>query len=129
MSYYNEITLFFSTKRNAIMSKNISFSIYSLLGIIEAKHNFLWADGLHRQVLIAVLDAERTGLRLTNQHIVDLQLSSRSSTYRKISDLKQSGFLSEIWEDTNCYLTLGPAADKMLSDTDNKLKAIRQKAD
>jgi hypothetical protein len=43
--------------------------------------------------------------------------------------LKQSGFLSEIWEDTNCYLTLGPAADKMLSDTDNKLKAIREKAD
>ena len=108
------------------MPKNISFSIYSLLGIIEAKHNFLWANGLHRQVLMAVLDAERTGLRMTNQHIVDLNLTSRSSTYRKISDLKQSGFLSEIWDDTTCYLKLGPAANNMLADADNTLKAISE---
>jgi hypothetical protein len=111
------------------MSKNISFSIYSLLGIIEAKHNFLWADGLHRQVLIAVLDAERTGLRLTNQHIVDLNLTSRSSTYRKISDLKQSGFLSEIWDDNICYLALGSAAISLFAAADNKLKAQIEKSD
>jgi len=111
------------------MNHSLSFKIYSLLNTLEKKHNLLWADGLHRQVLIAVLDAERTGLRLNNQHIVDMELSSRSSTYRKISDLKQSGFLSEIWEDTNCYLTLGPAADKLLSDADNKLKALSEKAD
>jgi len=104
------------------MSKNISFSIYSLLGIIEAKHNFLWADGLHRQVLIAVLDAERKGLRLTNQHIVDMKLSSRSSTYRKISDLKDKDFISDIWDDDIFYLTLGTAAISMIAAVDNKLK-------
>ena len=110
------------------MPKNISFSIYSLLGIIEAKHNFLWANGLHRQVLMAVLDAERTGLRMTTQHIVDLNLTSRSSTYRKISDLKQSGFLSEIWDDNVCYLALGTATIAMFAAADNKLKAISEKA-
>ena len=110
------------------MPKNISFSIYSLLGIIEAKHNFLWANGLHRQVLMAVLDAERTGLRMTNQHIVDLNLTSRSSTYRKISDLKQSGFLSEIWDDNVCYLALGTATIAMFAAAYNKLKAISEKA-
>ena len=111
------------------MPKNISFSIYSLLGIIEAKHNFLWADGLHRQVLIAVLDAERTGLRLTNQHIVDLNLTSRSSTYRKISDLKERSFLSDIWDDNICYLTLGSAAINMIAAADNRMKALSEKSD
>ena len=74
------------------MNIGIGTKIYLLLSTLEAKHNLLWADGLHRQVLMAVLAAEGTGLRLTNQHIVDLNLSSRSTTYRKISDLKQSGF-------------------------------------
>ena len=111
------------------MKIGIGTKIYLLLSTLEAKHNLLWADGLHRQVLMAVLDAERTGLRLTNQHIVDMKLSSRSSTYRKIADLKQSGFLSDIWDDTICYLTLGPAAISMLVDADNTMKAIIEKTD
>ena len=111
------------------MSKNISFIVYSLLGIIEAKHKLLRADGLHRQVLIAVLDAERKGLKLTNQHIVDMKLSSRSSTYRKISDLKKWGFISEIWDDNTCFVTLGTAAYKMLADADKRLKVVCEEAD
>jgi len=111
------------------MNIGIGTKIYLLLSTIEAKHNLLWADGLHRQVLMAVLAAEGTGLRLTNQHIVDLNLTSRSSTYRKISDLKQSGFLSEIWDDNVCYLGLGSAAIGMFAAADNKLKAIFEKAD
>jgi hypothetical protein len=78
---------------------------------------------------MAVLDAQRSGLRLTNQHIVDLNLTSRSSTYRKIADLKQSGFLSDIWDDNVCYLALGSAAIDMFAAADNELKAISEKAD
>ena len=37
------------------MNHSLSFKIYSLLNTLEKKHNLLWADGLHRQVLIAVL--------------------------------------------------------------------------
>ena len=114
---------------NFIMNISIGTSIYLLLSTLEAKHNLLWADGLHRQVLMAVLDAQRSGLKLTNQHIVDMKLSSRSSTYRKIADLKQSGFLSDIWDDTIFYLTLGPAAISMLADADNTMKAIIEKTD
>jgi hypothetical protein len=112
-----------------IMNIGIGTKIYLLLSTLEAKHNLLWADGLHRQVLMAVLDAQRSGLRLTNQHIVDLNLTSRSSTYRKIADLKQLGFLSDIWDDTICYLTLGPAAIILLSDADNTMKAFSEKTD
>ena len=111
------------------MNIGIGKKIYLLLSTLEAKHNLLWADGLHRQVLMAVLDAERTGLRLTNQHIVDLNLTSRSSTYRKIFDLKEWGFLSNIWDDNTCFLTLGPAAYKMLADADKRLKVVCEEAD
>ena len=111
------------------MNIGIGTKIYLLLSTLEAKHNFLWADSLHRQVLMAVLDAERTGLRLTNQHIVDLNFTSRSSTYRKISDLKETHFLSDIWDDNICYLTLGSAAINMIAAADNKLKAISEKSD
>ena len=111
------------------MNHSLSFKIYSLLNTLEKKHNLLWADGLHRQVLIAVLDAERTGLRLNNQHIVDLNFTSRSSTYRKISDLKETHFLSDIWDDNICYLTLGSAAIGMIAAADNKIKAQIEKSD
>ena len=110
------------------MSTQISTKMYLLLSTLEAKHNLLWADGLHRQILMAVLAGERKGLRTTNQHIVGLNLTSRSSTYRKISDLKEWGFLSEIWDDTICYLKLGDAAISMFAAADDKLKAIFEKA-
>ena len=111
------------------MYADISKKIYLLLSTLEAKHDLLWADGLHRQVLMFVLDAERTGVRVSNQQIVDLNLTSRSSTYRKISDLKQSGFLSEIWDDNICHLVLGSAAISMFAAADKKLKALSEKAD
>ena len=111
------------------MNIGIGNKIYHLISTLEAKHKLLWADGLHRQILMAVVDAHRTGLRMTNQKIADLGLTSRSSTYRKISDLKQSGFLSDIWDDNVCYLSLGPSAIAMLADADNKLKAMSEKAD
>ena len=111
------------------MSHTIAMKFYSLLLQLENKHNFDWADGLHRKILKAVMDAHRNNIRLNNNHIVELNLTSRSSTYRKIADLKQFGFLSETWDDMTCYLTLGPAAIEMLADTDNKLKAIDEKPD
>ena len=111
------------------MSHTIATKFYSLLMQIENKHNFDWADGLHRKILKAVMDAHLNNIRLNNNHIVDLNLTSRSSTYRKIADLKQFGFLSETWDNMICYLTLGPAAIEMLADTDKKLKALNEKPD
>ena len=110
------------------MKLGIGTKIYYVLSLLEAKHNMLWADGLHRQILMAVLASQRNGLKISNQQIIDLNLTSRSSTYRKISDLKQSGFLSEIWDDNVCYLALGTATIAMFAAADNKLKAISEKA-
>lgn len=111
------------------MSQSIALKVYSLLSQVEKKHNFNLADGLHRQIFLAVMDGNDKGMRFTNQHIVDLNFTSRSSTYRKIADLKEWGFLSDMWDDTICYLKLGPSANDMLADAEKKLQVISAKTD
>lgn len=111
------------------MNTSMAIKLYCLLSTLEAKHNLLWTDGLHRKILMAVLDAHRNGLRYSTYQIVDLDFTSRSSTYRKISDLKISGFLSEIWDENTCYLTLGPSSIAMIADADIMVKNFSAKTD
>ena len=90
------------------MSKSLALRLYQLLGVLEKSHGLADFDGLHRQVLNAVIEAHIAGTSITNQDIVELGITSRSSTYRKITDLKASGFLEDTWEQGVCYLSLGP---------------------
>jgi DNA-binding IclR family transcriptional regulator len=106
------------------MKTSIGFNIYSLLGVLEKKHNLMWADGLHRQVLMSVLEAHSSGVSISNQQIVDKGFTSRSSTYRKIAELKQLGFLSEKWNNATCNLELGPAALELIKDAEKDISSI-----
>jgi hypothetical protein len=48
------------------MKTSIGLKIYSLFGMLETKHNLTWADGLHRQVFMAVLEAQNSGVDISN---------------------------------------------------------------
>ena len=72
-------------------------------------------DGLHRQVLNAVIDANISGESITSQDIVEIGITSRSSIYRKIGDLKDAGFINEAWDKGVCYLVIGPECKKHLT--------------
>ena len=111
------------------MKTNIGFKIYSLLGILETKHNLTWADGLHRQVLMAVLDAQIADNTISNQQIVEKGFTSRSSTYRKIADLREHDFLSDKWDNAICNLELGPAALELIRDADVNLRDLLETTD
>jgi DNA-binding IclR family transcriptional regulator len=111
------------------MKTNIGFKIYSLFGMLETKHNLTWADGLHRQVFMAVLEAQNSGVDISNQQIVEKGFTSRSSTYRKIADLRQLGFLSEKWNNSTCNLELGPAALELIRDADVNLRDLLETTD
>jgi len=97
--------------------------------MLETKHNLLWADGLHRQVFMAVLEAQNSGVDISNQQIVEKGFTSRSSTYRKIADLRQLGFLSEKWNNSTCNLELGPAALELIRDADVNLRDLLETTD
>ena len=111
------------------MKTSIGFNIYSLLGVLEKKHNLMWADGLHRQVLMSVLEAHTLGVSISNQQIVDKGFTSRSSTYRKIADLREHNFLSDKWDNAICNLELGPAALELIKDADVNLRDLLETTD
>jgi len=77
------------------MSKNMSMNVVSLLSTLEKRHDMGELDSLHWDVLIAVMEAQRASKSMTNQNLVDCKFTSRSSTYRKIADMRKLGILAE----------------------------------
>ena len=71
-----------------------------------------------------MIDAQDAGKSIVIQDIVDLGLTSRSSTYRKVSDLKENGFLVDRWERGVCYLDLGPECKQHFSKVEDILRAL-----
>ena len=106
------------------MPQSLALRLYRLLGILEKSHGLARFDGLHRQVLNAVIEAQIAGKSITSQDIVDMGLTSRSSTYRKVSDLKENAFLVDRWEKGVCYLDLGPGCNEHFSKVDDLLRTL-----
>ena len=94
-----------------------------LLGKIETKHQFTELDGLHRMILFQILDTCFSGNNITINQILDKKLSSRSSVYRKISDLKKYEFITEKWDGYICHLVPTKKIDHILSDIENWLNS------
>lgn len=102
----------------------VAMRLYQMLGILEKSHGLTVYDGLHRQVLNAVIDAHVAGHNITNQDIVDLGFTSRSSTYRKIGELKFGGFLADEWNQGICNLKLGPKSLEHFERVADELKVL-----
>lgn len=73
---------------------------------------------------MSVLEAQTAGVPISNQQLVEKGFTSRSSTYRKITELKKFGFLSDRWNNATCHLELGPAALELMQDAENNISAI-----
>ena len=106
------------------MSQSLGLRLYQLLGVLEKSHGLAVFDGLHRQVLNAVIDANISGESITSQDIVEIGITSRSSIYRKIGDLKDAGFISEAWDKGVCYLVIGPECKKHLIKLGNAMGSL-----
>jgi len=94
-----------------------------LIGQLETKHQFAELDGLHRVILFQILDACFSGQNITINQILDKKLSSRSSVYRKISDLKKYEFIIENWDGFICHLVPAKKISHILSDIENWLNS------
>jgi hypothetical protein len=96
-------------------------NLFTLLGILEKKHNLTVLDGLHRQVLYFVMDCFAKGGAVSTTGVVEQNFTSRSSTYRKISDLRQMGFLAEQWQEGVCLILPGPKLDEFIAELGNEV--------
>jgi hypothetical protein len=103
-------------------------SVVSLLAQSEKRHAMGGLDSLHRDVFVAVMQAQRAGKTITNQDIVDMKFTSRSSTYRKIADMRKLEILAEKWNKGTCVLELGAKAEAFFEETDKALRALMQPA-
>ena len=110
------------------MSKNLSMSVISLLASFEKRNDMGGLDSLHWDVLIAVMEAQRVSQAMTNQDLVDCKFTSRSSTYRKIADMRKLGILAEKWDKGTCILELGPKAEAFFEEAGAALKTLSEKA-
>ena len=106
------------------MSRNLSMSVVSLLANLEKRHAMGGLDSLHWDVLIAIMEANRVSKSMTNQDLVDCKFTSRSSTYRKIADMRQLGILVEKWDKGTCMLELGPKAEAFFEEAGAALKTL-----
>ena len=96
-------------------------NLFTLLGILEKKHNLTPLDGLHRQVLYFVMDCFAKDGAVSTVNVVEQHFTSRSSTYRKISDLRQMGFLAEDWREGVCMILPGPKLDDFIAELGNEV--------
>jgi hypothetical protein len=55
---------------------------------------------------------------------VDCKFTSRSSTYRKIADMRKLGILAEKWDKGICNLELGPKAHAFFEEAATALKSL-----
>lgn len=75
-----------------------------LIGSLETEYQFSELDGLHRVILFQIIDTCFKGNHITMNQILERKLSSRSSVYRKIADLKRGEFITEQWDGYICHL-------------------------
>ncbi len=90
------------SKNNTKLTQSQKFLM--LIGSLETEYQFADLDGLHRIILFQILDACFSGNNITVNQILERKLSSRSSVYRKISDLKKDEFITEEWYGYICHL-------------------------
>ena len=109
------------TQKDGVLTQAQKFLM--LIGQLETKHQFSDLDGLHRIILFQIMDTCFSGGNITINQILDKKLSSRSSVYRKISDLKKYEFITENWDGFICHLVPTKKISHILSDIEHWLNS------
>ena len=70
--------------------------LLSMLNMLERKHGIVNLDGHQREFLEIIVRQNAAGQIITPNDLVDLNLTSRSSTYRKLADLRELNLIKEL---------------------------------
>jgi hypothetical protein len=64
------------------------------------------------------------GQIITPNDLVDLNLTSRSSTYRKLADLRELNLIKEDWIDGQCQLSAADGTKEFINSLQNGIQFI-----
>ena len=99
--------------------------LLSMLNTLEREHGLLNLDGHQRLFLEAIVSRTVAKQQVTPNDLVDMNLTSRSSTYRKIAELRSLNLITEEWIGGKCCLTPSHATTDFAEKLEIGFKALK----
>ena len=96
-----------------------------MLNTLEREHGLLNLDGHQRLFLEAIVSRSAAKQHVTPNDLVDMNLTSRSSTYRKIAEVRALDLVSEEWIDGKCCLSPSHATTNFIEKLEIGFKALK----
>ncbi|MFZ4787670.1 MAG: hypothetical protein ACOYLL_06245 [Beijerinckiaceae bacterium] len=95
-----------------------------MLNMLERKHGIVNLDSHQREFLEIIVRQNAAGQIITPNDLVDLNLTSRSSTYRKLADLRELNLIKEDWIDGQCQLSAADGTKEFINSLQNGIQFI-----
>jgi hypothetical protein len=104
--------------------------LLTMLNMLERKHGIMNLDPHQRQFLEFIVRKDAEKQIVTPNDLVDLNLTSRSSTYRKLADLRTLNLIKEEWVDGQCHLSAAQGTTEFVNSLQHgiHLLATNEKA-
>ena len=99
--------------------------LLSMLNTLEREHGLLDLDGHQRLILEEIVSRTAANQYVTPNDLVEMNLTSRSSTYRKIAELRALDLVSEEWIDGKCCLSPSHATTNFIEKLEIGFKALK----
>ncbi len=98
--------------------------LLNLLNMLERKHGITNLDSHQREFLEFIVRQGAAGLTVTPNDVVELNLTSRSSTYRKLADLRELNLIKETWIDGQCQLSAADSTKEFVTSLRNGIQLL-----
>ena len=105
------------------MSK-IFAQIFALLTALEREYGIALLEKDERAIFDFIVVALSNGQDITGADIVDAKLTSRSSTYRHLTSLKEAGLISEVVKDGRSVIVIDAKFDQFKKSLDRVTRKI-----
>ncbi len=107
-----------------MLTLKVTERLLSLLNMLERKHGIMNLDSHQREFLEFVVRQNAANKIVTPNDVVDLALTSRSSTYRKLADMRALNLLKEEWIDGQCRLTAAEGTTEFLNSLQTGIQLL-----
>ena len=105
------------------MSK-IFAQIFALLTALEREYGIALLEKDERAIFDFIVIALSKGQDITGADIVDAKLTSRSSTYRHLTSLREAGLISEVVKDGRPVIVIDAKFDQFKKSLDRITRKI-----
>jgi hypothetical protein len=99
--------------------------LLSMLNTLEREHGLLNLDGHQRVFLETIVSRSAAKQHVTPNDLVDMNLTSRSSTYRKIAELRALNLITEQWINGKCCLSPSNSTTDFAEKLETGFKALK----